>query len=1053
MRFAVLGPVRAWHGDRELALGSPQQRLVLAALLLRRRRPVTVGELVDAVWGEEPPAAAVSVLRTYVSRLRKVLEPGADAAGAGPVIESVADGYRIQVADEALDLGLFERRVAEARELRARGEESAAADLLRTALDDWQGTPLAGLPGPLAESERTHLAERHLTTTETRLDLDVRLGRYNEAITELISLTGRHPLRERLVLLLMLALYRAGRQAEALAAYRRASDVLRTELGVQPGAELRELHGRILAGDPTLLSDSARRTGSSAGETWAGNGAAAERRGTGEADPGPAAGTGGAGTEWAGSRGAETQAVGRGTEAVAARVRDAGAAPAGGSGTAAAFPGGPGPETAAVGDTGSADVPAVEAADPGDTYTARPAQLPADLATFVGRSDELDRVRALLPADGGAPDAVVISVIGGMAGIGKSTLAVHWAHSVAHHFPDGQLYVNLRGFDPAGSIVPPEEAIHVFLTALGVAPERIPAQLDAQAALYRSLLARRRLLIVLDNARDTDQVRPLLPGTPGCLVIVTSRNQLTGLVAGDGAHPLTLDQLTAVEARDLLVRRLGPERPAAEPEAADEIIAHCARLPLALAIVAARAAAHPDFPLGAIAEELRDCHGSLDAFESGDLGTDVRAVFSWSYQSLSAPAARLFHLLGLHVGPDISAPAAAALAGLTVREARGPLGELTRAHLLTEDRPGRYVLHDLLRVYAVERVESEETERERDLAVDRLLAWYLHSADATSPQLSPERVRPPLEALPEGCRPLAFTTREQALDWCESERVNLVAAVHRSAAAGRLGTAWRLAAVLQEFLYLRSHLHDWLDTARAGLGAARKGRDRRGEAWLLLSVAGAEVYLSRFDEAIDHYEQAAAVCEELGDTYGWAKALTNLGTVSVKIGRLDKAVEYSRRALDAFRADDSAWGEGVTLANLGDIYQRLGRYDEAIDCLERALTVVRTIGSRWIEGVALDALGTVYRSLHRHDDAIAHYGQAIEAYRDVRNRAGEGLSLTNLGDVQLAAGERESARASWQQALAIFEDIGHDDARKVEQRLTGPDAGGAGTRTGATTTP
>ncbi|KAB1141777.1 tetratricopeptide repeat protein [Streptomyces luteolifulvus] len=949
----MLGPVRAWLGEQELNLGSPQQRVVLTALLLRRGRPVTVGELVDAVWGEEPPTAAVSVLRTYVSRLRKTLEPGRDAAGSPRVVVSVADGYLARVPDDALDLGLFERQVAEAEKLRAAGEESAAADLLRAALGGWQGSPLAGLPGPLAEAERSRLTEERLTTLETRLDLDVQLGRHRDVIAELTLLTAEHPLRERLCRLLMLALYRSGRQAEALAVYRRTRGTLVAELGVEPGAPLRELHDLILAADASLAPSAPRERADAPPDT-------------------------------------------------------------------------PGPQ------------PTV--------HVVRPAQLPADLPTFTGRQDELDQTRALLSKDGAPPATVVISAIGGMAGVGKTTLAVHWAHEMADRFPDGQLYVNLRGFDPAGAIVPPGEAIRIFLDALGVPPRRIPAGLDAQTALYRSLLAHRRVLILLDNARDTDQVRPLLPGSPGSLVIVTSRNQLTGLVVNDGARPLTLNPLTPTEAHGFLVRRLGAARLAAEPRAADEVVAHCARLPLALAIVAARAAANPGFPLSAIADELRDSHGSLDAFTSGDLSTDVRAVFSWSYHGLSAPAARLFHLLGLHSGPDISTPAAAALAGLPLRETRGLLVELTGAHLLTEHRPGRHTLHDLLRVYAAERVLTEETPQERDRAVDRLLAWYLHTADGATPLLIPHVVRQPLEPMPSSCRPLVFTTREQTLDWFETERQNLVAAVHQAAASGRLSTTVQLSAVLQGFFHLRSHLHDWLDTCQAGLSAARSARDREGEAWLLANVASALTGLGRSDEAFEHFQQAAALCQELGDTYGTARTVARLGKVYLETGRLDKAVEYSRRALTAFRTNGSAWGEGVALTNLGDAHQRLGRFDDAIGCLEQALTVVRAIGGRWVEGIALDVLGTVNHRLHHHDDAIARYHQALEAHRDVRNRSGEGSTLGSLGDVLLASGEPEAARASWRQALALFEEFDHPDAEKFRERLRRLDERTAGSR-------
>ncbi|MEE1940995.1 BTAD domain-containing putative transcriptional regulator [Streptomyces sp. TRM 70361] len=945
IRFAVLGPVRAWRGEQELDLGSPQQRVVLTALLLRRGRPVMIRELVDAVWGERPPAAAVSVLRTYVSRLRRALEPGRGTAGAARVIVSVTDGYLVRVPDDALDLGLFERRVAEARKLRAAGEESAAADLLHAALGTWQGTPLAGLSGPLAETERARLDEERLTTLETRLDLDIQLGRHREVIAELASLAGDHPLREQLCLLLMLALYRSGRQAEALAAYRGARGVLVAELGIEPGAPLRELHDLILAADPSLTPSPTHEP----------------------ADPPP-----------------DT------------------------------------PDTRPGGRPGC---------------SARPAQLPADLPTFTGRHDELDRTRALLSETGDPPSTVVISAIGGMAGIGKTALAVRWAHEVADRFPDGQLYVNLRGFDPTGSVVAPEEAIRAFLGALGVPAQRIPTQLDALAALYRTLLADRRVLILLDNARDTDQVRPLLPGSPGCLVIVTSRNQLTGLVAGDGAHPLTLNPLTPAEAQEFLARRLGAARPAAEPRAAEAIIAHCARLPLALAIVSARAAAHPGFPLSAIADELRDSHGSLDAFAGGELSADIRAVFSWSYHSLSAPAARLFRLLGLHSGPCVSAPAAAALAGLPLRETRGLLVELTRAHLLTEHLPGRYTLHDLLRFYAAERVRDEEAPQERDGAVERLLAWYLHTADATYPFLTPHRRRVPLEPPPPGCHPLTFTAHDQALNWCETERLNLVAAVHQAAAGGQPGIAWRLPAVLWGFFYVRSHLHDWLDTTRTGLAAARGAHDRVGEARALADRSNALNLAGRHDESIDHLHQALALCRRLGDTVGRTAALGNLGDAYQRAGRLRKAVEYHRRSLAIDRITGNVWGLGIGLANLGDTYQRLGRFDEAAGCLEEALTVLRASGNRWVEGVTLDILGTVRHRLGRHDDAVGDYRRALEAHRDVGNRWGEGHTLGHLGEVLLAAGRPEQAHTSWRQALAIFEELDHPDAGKVRESL------------------
>ncbi|KOX06513.1 regulatory protein AfsR [Streptomyces sp. NRRL B-1140] len=988
-----MGPVRAWRGEREIDLGSPQQRVVLAALLLRRGRPLPLGELIDAVWGQEPPAAAVSVLRTYVSRLRKVLEPDRGPDGQPRVLVSVGDGYLLRVPDDGLDLAVFQARVAQAKKARAAGDVSGAADLLHAALDGWRGPALTGLPGPLPETARAWLDEEWLTALEARLDADIELGRHHEVIAELSPLTAGHPLREELCRLLMLALYRSGRQAEALAAYRGTRAALVAELGVEPGLSLRDLHDRILAADPALMPHPAL-------------------------SPAPAV---------------------PGQARPSVRGTPPGAAPDDATTNDGATAGGTAQEDAAG--SGPAD-PHGSAFQP-----ARPAQLPADLPTFAGRGAELGLIGDLLPRDGSPPSTVVISAIGGMGGIGKSTLAVHWAHRVADRFPGGQLYVNLRGFDPTGSALTPDEAVRGFLDALGVPPMRIPAGLDAQVALYRSLLARRRVLILLDNVRDAEQVRPLLPGSPGCLVIVTSRNRLTGLVAGEGAHPLTLDQLSPAEAHDLLARRLGTDRLAAEPQAADEIIRRCGRLPLALAIVAAHACAHPGFPLRAIADEVNDTHGSLDAFAGGDdITTDVRAVFSWSYQAVSAPAARLFRLLGLHSGPDISAPAAAALAGLAPREARGPLAELTRAHLLTEHRPGRYTLHDLLRVYAAERVRVEETPQERDLALQRLLTWYLHTADAAYPHITPSRRRIPLERRPEYCRPLEFTTHERALDWCETERPNLIVAVHQAARAGHTGTAWRLPAVLWGFFYLRSHVHDWLDTARTGLSAARDAGDREGEAQSLSDTAAALRNAGRYDEAVQHLHQALALSRELGDRVARASVIANLGDAYLHAGRLHEAVEYARRGLALDRIAGNAWGEGIALSNLGDAYQRMGRYDEALDCLQRALVVLRASGNRWVEGVTLDILGTIHHRLGRHGDSVGHYRRALATHRDIGNRWGEGHTLGHLGDVHLDGGEPEAARASWRHALAIFAEFGHPDAEQVRERLDALPDGPADTR-------
>ena len=535
-RFAVLGPVRAWRGETELDLGQPQQRAVLAALLLRQGAQVGLEDLVDGVWGDQAPASAARLIRVYVHRLRSVL------GRAGPDgISSVGGGYMLDVDAQSCDLTRFTRLAAEARRVRAGGNPGAAAMLFGEALALWGGSTLAGVPGPYAAAQRIRLDELRVNTQEESLAAVVELGLYDQAAGELSVLVAAHPLRERLRELQMLALYGAGRQAEALDAFQDADRLLKEELGVDPGPGLRAMRQRILNMDPTLL------------------------------DPTPVA-------------------------SPASRLR---------------------------------------------ALAPVPAQLPGDVAHFTGRVEQLNTLTELSARAGGT---AAVTAIAGSAGIGKTALAMHWAHRHADSFPDGQLYVNLRGFDPAGTPVPAEAAIHGFLDALGVEPAQIPPGLEERAGLYRSLLAGRRMLVVLDNARDADQVRPLLPGSAGCLVLVTSRDQLSGLIAVHGAQSLTLDLLTPEEARDLLTHRLGAARVAMQSEVVGELVELCARLPLALNITAARAAMRPGFPLAVFAAELRETRDRLAVLDAGDPATNVRAAFSWSYQTLSPAAARMFRL-------------------------------------------------------------------------------------------------------------------------------------------------------------------------------------------------------------------------------------------------------------------------------------------------------------------------------------------------------------------------------------------------------------------------
>ncbi|HEX8928841.1 MAG TPA: BTAD domain-containing putative transcriptional regulator, partial [Actinomycetota bacterium] len=513
---------------------------------------------------------------------------------------------------------------------------------------------------------------------------------------------------------------------------------------------------------------------------------------------------------------------------------------------------------------GRAPAPPGEAAHPAVRVV--PRQLPAGTDTFTGREAALRKLDALLDRqEGPGRRPVTVCAIAGTAGIGKTTLAVHWAHRVADRFPDGQLSLNLRGFDPSGSPLEPAEAVRAFLDALQVPPRAVPASLEAQAGLYRSLLAGRRMLVLLDNARDADQVVPLLPGAPACLVLVTSRNQLPGL-AVRGAHPLTLDLLLRDEAVELLARRLGHDRLAAEPEATGELVARCAGLPLALAIVAARAASHPSFPLAALAAQLRRAREELDGFDGGDTATDVRAVFSWSYRRLSAGAAQLFRLLGLHPGPDVTPAAAASLAAHPVERLRPPLAELARSHLVVEHRPGRYALHDLLRAYARELARTHDSAADRQAATRRVLDHYLHSAHAADLLLY--RHGEPIElASPDpGVVAERLGGQDQALAWFAAERQVLLGAIEQAGRDGSHRHACQLAWTLFVFLHRQGHWHDRVVTQHAALDAARWLGDRGAQARAHRYLGSADADLGRYDDAHRHLGRALQLSQQAGDT-------------------------------------------------------------------------------------------------------------------------------------------------------------------------------------------
>ncbi|WP_327343037.1 AfsR/SARP family transcriptional regulator [Streptomyces europaeiscabiei] len=714
---------------------------------------------------------------------------------------------------------------------------------------------------------------------------------------------------------------------------------------------------------------------------------------------------------------------------------------------------GAGPATPTASGAEPANGPAVPPAP--RPPTAVPAQLPHDLPTFTGRRAELEQVLALLTdhshinhinhinhsGDRGVGDdappagTVVISAIGGMAGIGKTTLAVHWAHRVADRFPDGQLYVNLRGFAPSGAVMGAGEAVRVFLDALGVPPERVPHGVDAQAALYRSLLAGRRFLVLLDNARDTEQVRPLLPGTPGCLTIVTSRNQLSGLVSAHGAHTLSLRPLDAEQARMFLERRLGAGRLTGQARAVAEIAALCGGLPLALACVAARAAAHPGFSLSAIAAELRAAHGSLDAFSRTDASANVGAVFSWSLGAVSAEAARLFPLLALHPGPDFSVSATATLAELPLRRARSLVAELADVHLVGEPTPGRYALHDLLRAHAAELLEEQLPDAGREAATERLYAYYLHTAHATEPLLAPYADPMPPEPLPAGVHAEPLVGHEQALAWLAAEYPVLLGVVGAAARSGRDRAACLLAWSLEPFFDRRGHWHDWATVQRIALDAALRLSDPAWEARGLRALARAESRLGLHGSARPRLDRALELFAELGDDIGRADTHRSLGWTCDQEGDLPGALHHNRLAMELFRHSGRRAAYASVLNSVGWYHALLGEHREALSHCHEALTLLQELGDRYGQAATWHTIAYAHHHLDRHPNALVGYGHALALYRELGVPYLEACTLVHIGDTHAAMGDHATAHEARQQALTLLITLGHPDADQVRATI------------------
>ena len=999
-------------------MGQPRQQAVLGILAMRANRVISRGELVDAVWGQDPPASAEGGIYTYVAGLRKLIEPGRSLRGPGRVLVSSGAGYVLHLVPGQPDAVAFEQHLVRARQLRKNGDPVGAVDALESALGLWRGIAFAGVPGPFAETERVRLAELRSGAAEERADVLLALGRHEEVVPDLTALVQDHPLRERMRGLLMIALYRSGRHAEALRVFQDGRRVLAEELGIDPGTDLSRIHQQVLNCDPALnLASTATARGPA--DTGAAGGPAAQDQGSGRSARTAAAGTR--------PRGSDGSTLPSGT-AGPALLPGAGPGAGPGSGPGAGAGAGPGAGTSRSWGAGPSGVPV-------------PAQLPQDAPGFSGRHDELRTLHALLPAapagltDGETAESVPVAVISGTAGVGKTALAIRFGRQVAKRFPDGQLYIHLRGRDPGTPPVEPSVALQFFLDALGVPPHRIAASTEERAALYRSLLDGKRMLIVLDDAISAAQVRPLIPGSPGCLVLVTSRNQMAGLAAVEGAALLTLDVLSDAEAREMLARRLGQERIAAEPEATDEIVAACARLPLALSIAVGRAVSRPKRPLAELAAELRDARRRLDALDEEDAATDVRAVLSWSYDQLSPAAARMFRLLGLHPGPDISLPAAASLAGVPRAEAGAALRELTRTHMAAEHLPGRFVFHALLRAYAADQAERYDDPAERAAAARRMLDHYLHTAMAASQRFSPFRSPLRLPAPQPGVLPGEMADKDQARAWFETE-VEVLLSMIRYAEAGRFDAyAWQIPWALGPFFHRRGWLRSYSAIQQTALAAAKRLDDTLALAHAHHLLGHAQLQMSDYESAEPNFRQALDLFRELGDRANEAVVLNGLAGMLEKQERYDEALAVALDALRMLKAAGHWWTQATLENGVGWLYAHLGQYDEALTHCQRALSLHRESGHRGGAADTLDSLAFVYLQQGDLAQALAHYEQAIEIYREMGAPFGEGNSLSGLGDALLRRGDVDGARARYLQAATILDTLPHPLADVIRGKL------------------
>lgn len=961
-RFTVLGPLRVHDGSAEVPVGTPQLQAVLTVLLLRARTPVSTRELITAVWGDEAPPGALGSLRTHAFTLRRLLEPGRAPRATARTLLTTGDGYTLSVAPEDIDLTVFELRTAEAGRARAAGRPERARSLLVSALDLWRGKPLAGVPGPYAEAQRTRLEELHLSAVEARWEAEIALGGHDNALGPLRALAAEHPWRERIHELLMTALHHAGRQADALDVHAHVRRTLAEELGIRPGPGLDRLQQRILTAAPGRQ---------------------------------------------------ESDATG-----LRAPARSGG-----------------------------------------------PAQLPQDTTDFTGRNDEADRLCTALESG----RIVALSAISGMGGIGKTALAVHVAHRMRHRFPDGQLYADLRGTDPRPA--EPMEVLGRFLRVLGVRAGHLPVLPGERAALYRSLLATRQVLVLLDNARDLTQVRDLLPGAPGSAVLLTSRSRLAGLT---GATLVDLRPMAQAEALELLTRIVGAQRVSAEPEAAAEVLDACGHLPLALRIVASRLVARPDHTLAGTAALLADERRRLGAFRAEDAA--VETTFRLGMELLDAEHLRAFRLLALPEVPELSVPAAAALLAWPEREAEELCESLVDLSLLESVAPGRYRYHDLLRLFARQTAVAEVPDHERTAALTRLLEFCLATAlEAHRASLSDDVF--PGHVAPLRSAGLDFTGPQEAAAWLVDEQTSLLGLIEQAAddASLSLTVCSDLLLAVDPLGRLGAQPYGLERAARTLAGAARAADHRTAEARALYMLGGSVQQRFAMRLGAPDLDRAIELCRAAGDrtllahvlmargggalalreftaahamlteTLTHCRTLTSrgieayalgfLGLALLATGRAEDGLAHCREAVAVTRATGDVAGQANALHNLAQVCLWTGRTSETFDSLHESLRLWRETGSRYREGLLLGAIAEAHNFSGRPVEAAEHAARA----RDIAEARGDAgilaRALAQLGHAHRVQGDADEAREQYRRAESVFRELGLPDADDIARHL------------------